>query len=196
MGIVMAVVMQGIISTDNATAGAGARLQNLDEARTLIDTVSKDVRTAVRLSAGTSPFVIADKNEATFYANIDTTSAPKLVHIYVDAQHRLIEQVYDPDAGTVAPNYTYTHTTPVTRLVGSFVANNAANPIFTYLDANGNALSPTPLVSDTSQPNNLVAIHSVALSLIVYKTNPWQKNATTLVNRVRLPNVDYNAVAS
>jgi type II secretory pathway pseudopilin PulG len=191
LGICSVVIFQGIVSTENATAGAGARLQNLDQARVLMDTVSKDLRTAVRLSAGTSPFTNADATDAVFYANLDTTAAPKKVHIYIDADHRLIEQVWNPDPGTVAPNYTYNTTSPTTRLVGSFVANTAAQPIFTFIDSDGNNLGPTPLSA-----SDLLAIKSVSITLIVYKSNPWQKNATTLLNRVRLPNVDYNAVAS
>ncbi|MCU1427343.1 MAG: hypothetical protein JWL83_1343 [Actinomycetia bacterium] len=191
MGIVMGVIFQGIVSTTKATEGAGARLQNLDEARVLMATASKDVRTAVRLSAGTSPFTNADTTDAVFYGNIDTTSAPKKIHIYVDAQHRLIEQVWNPDPSSSAPNYTYNTTTPTLRLVGRYVANNAAKPIFTFLDSTGTALGPLPLSAA-----NLIAIKSVGISLIVYKTSPWNQNATTLVNRVRLPNVDYNAVAN
>jgi hypothetical protein len=153
-------------------------------------TASKDVRTAVRLSAGTSPFVTADKNEAVFYGNIDTTTAPKKVRIYIDAQHRLIEQVWDSDPGSTAPNYTYNTTTPTVRLVGRYVANSSATPIFTYVDANDNPLAPAPLST-----TNRLAIKAVRIALVVYKDSAFNGHATTLVNRVRLPNVDYNAVA-
>jgi hypothetical protein len=190
MAIVLGAVFSATMSTTRATEGTGARLQNLDEARVLMATVSKDVRTAVRLSAGTSPFVTADKNEAIFYGNLDTTSAPKKVRIYVDPSHRLIEQVWSPDPGSTAPNYTYTTTTPTIRLVGRYVANTSAKPIFTYVDANDNALSPTPLSS-----TNRIAIKAVRVELIVYKDSAFNEHSTTLVNRVRLPNVDYNAVA-
>jgi hypothetical protein len=190
MAIVLAAVFAATVSTTRATEGTGDRLQNLDEARVLMATTSKDVRTAVRLSAGTSPFVTADKNEAVFYGNIDTTSAPKKVRIYIDAQHRLIEQVWDPDPGSTAPNYTYATTTPTVRMVGRYVANNSATPIFTYVDANDAPLSPTPLAGA-----NRLAIKAVRIELVVYKDSAFNGHATTLVNRVRLPNVDYNAVA-
>jgi hypothetical protein len=188
--VVMGTVFAGMSSGSRATEGASARLRNLDEARVLMATVSKDVRTAVRLSAGTSPFVLADKNEAIFYANIDTTGAPKKVRISVDASNRLIEQVWSPDPGSTAPNYTYNTTTPKLRLVGRYVANTATNPIFTYVDSNDNVLGPAPLSAA-----NLLSIKAIRLSLIVYRSSAFNKNSTTLVNRVRLPNVDYNAVA-
>jgi hypothetical protein len=188
--IVMGGVFQGMVTATNATEGAGARLRNLDEARVLMATTSKDVRTAVRLSAGTSPFVTADKNETIFYGNLDTTGAPKRVRIHVDAQHRLIEQVWEPDPGSTAPDYTYLTTTPKLRLVGRFVANDSSRPIFTYLDAAGNTLGPAPLSA-----SDRLAIKAVRIELVVYRTSAFNDNATTLVNRVRLPNVDYNAVA-
>jgi hypothetical protein len=190
MGIVMGAVFAAMASTSKATEGTGARLRNLDEARVLMATTSKDVRTAVRLSAGTSPFVLAKANEAIFYANLDTTSAPKKVRIYVDAQHRLIEQVWSKDPASTAPNYTYNTTTPTLRLVGRYVANTSATPIFTYVDANDTPLGPTPLSA-----TNLLAVKAVRLNLIVYRDSAFNGHATTLVNRVRLPNVDYNAVA-
>jgi hypothetical protein len=183
-------VFQGMASTSEATEGAGARLRNLDEARVLMATTSKDIRTAVRLSAGTSPFALADANEAIFYANLDTTGAPKRVRIHVDDEHRLIEEVWDPDPGSTAPNYTYTTTAPKLRLVGRFVANDADTPIFTYLDANDAPLGPAPLSAA-----DRLAIKAVRLELVVYRTTAFNDNATTLQNRVRLPNVDYNAVA-
>jgi hypothetical protein len=188
--IVMGAVFQGMVSATQATEGSGARLRNLDEARVLMATTSKDLRTAVRLSAGTSPFVTANKNEAIFYANLDTTGAPKRVRIHVDSQNRLIEQVWEHDPASTAPNYTYTTTTPKLRMVGRYVANDSAHPIFTYVDANDVALGPLPLSA-----SNRLAIKAVRIELIVYRTSAFNDNATTVVNRVRLPNVDYNAVA-
>jgi hypothetical protein len=190
MAIVLGAVFSATMSTTRATEGTGARLQNLDEARVLMATASKDMRTAVRLSAGTSPFVTADKNEAIFYANLDTTSAPKKVRIYVDAQHRLIEKVWDHDPASTAPNYTYNATTPTVRMVGRYVANTSAMPIFTYVDADDDPLTSTPLTGA-----NLLAIKAVRIELVVYKDSSFNGHSTTLVNRVRLPNVDYNAVA-
>ncbi len=106
--------------------------------------LTKDTRTAVRLQAGTSPFILADKNEVTFYANLNTTDAPKKVHIFIDSASQLKEEVW---AGTgTKPNYTFPGAAK-TRLVGRFVANNASKPIFEYLDDANNVL-PTPFERD------------------------------------------------
>lgn len=190
LGVVSSVIYAGISSTRNAVDGADSRLRNLDEARVLMAQTSKDVRTAVRLSAGTSPFVVADANEAIFYGNLDTTSAPKKIRFYVDVTSELIAQVWDADVGSVAPNYTFTGA-PRVRYVGRYVVLSGATPIFTYLDANGTALGPTPL-----NATNLLAIKAVRITLVVKRSTALNPLApVTLVNRVRLPNMDYNAVA-
>ncbi len=189
LSLVMGGVFQGFSSTQNALENTGSRLRNLDEARVLMAATSKDLRTAVRLQPGTSPFVVADALTTTFYANLDTTAAPKKVHIYVDVSSQLVEEVWNADVGSVAPNYTYTGS-PHVRFVGRYLANTLATPIFGYLDVNGAALPSTPLVA-----NDLLAVRAVRINLLVKQATYAPISATALVNRVRLPNLDYSAVA-
>ena len=189
LGIVMTAVFSGFSSTQSALEGANSRMRNLDEARVLMAATSKDVRTAVRLTPAGSPFVLADKQEIVFYANLDTVSKPKKVRIYVDNTSELIEQVWDADTGSTSPNYTFTGT-PSVRFVGRYVANDSANPIFTFLAADGSTLANYPL-SDTDR----VSIRAVRITLMVKRATTANVAHTTLTNRVRLPNLDYNAVA-
>ncbi len=52
-----------------------------------MDTVTKDLRTSVRLGTTESPFLAADDREVTFYANLNlSTACPKQIHLYVDAR--------------------------------------------------------------------------------------------------------------
>ncbi len=186
---VMATVFGGFTSAQTALTTTGGRLQNLDEARVLMAATSKDLRTAVRLEAGTSPFAVADRTTTTFYANLETTTKPKKVHIYVDATSELVEEVWDADANSVAPDYTYTGS-PHVRFVGRYVANTASSPIFTYLDSTGAVLANYPL-----DATDLLSVRAVRIMLLVRKVTSASMAPTTLVNRVRLPNLDYNAVA-
>jgi hypothetical protein len=188
LSMVMVAVYGAISSSTNALENAGKRLQNLDEARVLMAQTAKDVRTAVRLGAGTSPFLLASDNETIFYGNLETTSAPKKIHLYVDPTSELVEQAWSADAGSVAPNYTYTGA-PFVRFVGRYVLTSGVTPIFTYLDANGNVLSHTPLSAA-----DLLAVRAVRITLIVKRTTTAPLAPVTLVNRVRLPNLDYAAV--
>ena len=199
MSIVMMVVYEGIDSMTFSVAGAENRLVNLDEARTLMDTTTKDLRTATRLQAGTSAFVIAKDTEVEFYANLDLSStngyAPVRVHIYVDGNDQLIEEVKEPDPASIAdaPNYTYDSdptNQPHVRYVGRYVANPAGSAIFTYLDQNGNAITPTPLTGTA-----MLGINSVGINLMIRKTSTGNIGYTTLQSTVHMPNMDYTQVS-
>lgn len=188
LSIVLLVVFQGVDSTAKVLSGTERRLTNLGEARTLMAVATKDLRTATRLQAGTSPFVSADKRDVTFYANLNNpSSGPRKVHIYVDSANQLIESVQTPDSGSVAPNYTYTGAAAL-RFVGRYVNNAASVPIFTYYDSAGVQLA-APLTS-----TDRLAVYSVKISLSIRKQTTLPVANTTLVNQVRLPNVDYQQV--
>lgn len=189
--IVLAVVYEGIGSMGTAIAGGNERLVNLDEARTLMAVASKDVRTATKLVAGTAPFLLADKREVIFYANLNPivgTPGPRKVRIYVDASTQLKEEVTPPDASSVAPNYTYLNGPTTVRFVGRYVANPTSAPIFRYYNASGVELTGVPL-----NATDLLAVRSVKITLSIRRTQAYNTKFTTLVNRVRMPNVDYFA---
>jgi hypothetical protein len=194
LSVVLVVVYEGIDSLTNAAMGTDTRLVNLNEARVLMGAASKDIRTAGRLQAGAAAFTVAKDNEITFYANLlpnPTVLAPRQIHIYVDSQNRLVEEVRAPDASSVAPNYTYTDPSnlPTIRFVGRYIANDAAHPIFTYNDINRAPITPTPLSAQ-----NLLAIKSVQIQLMIRKSAYRNTGVSTLINTVRLPNIDYAAV--
>ena len=125
--------------------------------------------------------------EVQFYANLNnTTGGPRKIRIYVDSSNTFISQMWTPDANSVAPNYTYTGT-PTPRYVGRYVANGST-PLFEYYDINGTKLA-TPLTSA-----GLLAVYSVKVTLVVRKQTTMPLRPVTLVNQVRLPNVDYQPV--
>lgn len=189
LSIVLGVVYQAIWSTGDVIIGTENRLRNLAEARLVMDVTTKDVRTATRLGAGTSPFVYADANEIEFYANLNPTLGPRKVKLWVDTDGTFYEEIWEPDEGSSAPDYTYTNGSKY-RTVAEFITNDESNPIFTYLDSDGNELSDLPL---SEQDRLAVKAVEVSYSVNVSAMNPTK--ATTLVSRVRLPNIDYNAVA-
>jgi hypothetical protein len=193
MTIVMTVLYDGIGSLSAAVEGTDRRLQNLGEARHLMATSSKDLRTAARLQAGTSPFSLANKRQVTFYANLDSNLAPigaRKIDISVDASSRLIEKLTTPDVNSCTTLCTYTTAQPISRFVGRFVANAASVPLFRYFDANGAELTNVPL-----NATDLLAVYSVRITLSIKKTTSYPVAFTTLINQVRLPNVDYQAVS-
>jgi hypothetical protein len=193
LGMVLLVVYQGIDSMTRALGGTERRLVNLDEGRTLMAVTTKDLRTATRLQAGTSPFVTADAREVVFYANLNNNGAsgsvvdngPRRVRIFVDTTNQLIEEVVKPDASSVPPAYTY-NGAAARRFVGRYIANAPSEPIFRFYDVDGNELTPTPLSS-----TDRLAVRSVKVTLSIRRATTFPVANTTLVNTVRLPNVDY-----
>jgi type II secretory pathway pseudopilin PulG len=244
MTVVLGFVTRGFIGLQNAAAGESLRLQNLDEARTLMNAVSKDLRTAARLSSTSSPFDVTLPSsgpaafagwcsvgctaptattgirnvEVWFYANLTLTAGnpspcPDIVHLYVDTitagPDVLREQTVPADAGGTPPSCSYS-VAPTTRLIGTYIANPTTSPVFTYYydDATGNpacyanGASPANPVCDIgasvmplSQANRL-QVNAVGVTLSVRQSTNYSVPYTTLINRIRLPNVDYNPLPS
>lgn len=187
LGLVMAFLFSSIESAERTVAATKLRVTNLDEARTLMAVLTKDLRTATRLQAGTAPFVNANDRDVTFYANLDNaTGGPRKIRIYVDSSNEIIASVTDPDAASVAPDYTYTGTAKL-RYVGRYLANSPAQPVFEYVDADGTQLT-TPLSSA-----DLLAVASVKITLVVRAISSLSVGNITLVDQVRLPNVEYQS---
>ena len=204
LGIVMLFSLTSVASFERATTGEIRRLENLQEARVLMQVLTRDVRTAVRLSSTTSPFIKADDNEVEFYANLNlSTACPKIVWIHVDATGRLLVEVWEPTSGT-PPSCVYPGSplaTPptgptTTRIVGRFVVDTGIDPIFTYYYDDAGVPTPfsesvTPLSSDDS-----LQVTSVQIQLSIRKTTTQFVDRTTVVNKVRLPNVYFNPEGS
>jgi prepilin-type N-terminal cleavage/methylation domain-containing protein len=211
LSIVMIFSLTSVASFERATTGQIRRLENLEEGRVLMAVVTKDVRTAVRMSSTTSPFIRADDHEVQFYANLNlSTACPKIIWVHVDSSSRLLEEVWDPDplTSTTPPNCSYlgnplgnppTGATR-TRLVGRYVANTATEPIFTYYYDNAGTL--TAFCHDTTLPcildvtpltsTDSFVVTAVQVRLSIHKDTISAVGRTTLVNTVRLPNVFYN----
>jgi prepilin-type N-terminal cleavage/methylation domain-containing protein len=206
LGIVMAFTLNSMASYERAATGGIRRLENLDEARTLMEVISKDIRTAAKLTVTGSPFlpdpaqpttyVLADDNSVTFYANLNlggSTTCPKKVHLYVNANKEIIEEVTEPNDFALPPcTNAWTIKLPRPRLVGQYVANAADEPVFTYYYDNGGVLTAFPTSATPLTTANGALVSSVGIELAIRKDTSLWVSPTTLVNRVRLPNVYYN----
>ena len=190
MGAVLAGMYMGLSNLQTTAAGASERMQNLDEGRVLMATVTKDIRTGTRLSVDQSPFTYADSRRLEFYANINTTTGPNRVNIFVDPQFKLVEQTIAPTASTPCPPcWSYTGT-PTVRIVGRWIANSPTEPIFRFFDGTGAEIDGTTALDPTELKN----VDSIEVMLMIRKSQRVGK-PTTLINRVRLPNVDWNPLA-
>ncbi len=185
LGLVMVTIFAAVSSTTSVLGATEQRFTDMGEARTLMAVTTKDIRTAVRLKAGTAAFTLADKREITFYANLNNVaSPPKQMHIYITTDNILISETKDADLPWTPPDYTYTGAATA-RYVGRYVANPTSQPLFNYYDVDGNQLTAPLSASD------LKIVYSVQITLVVRKQTTLAVRSVTLVNQVRLPNVDY-----
>jgi prepilin-type N-terminal cleavage/methylation domain-containing protein len=167
LGIVMAFATKSFVSLQAAATGDRLRLQNLEQARLLIDIVSKDIRTATRLSSSTSPFDVGDTTaglpsapapgagngtaapntsgtEVWFYGNLNLNTTtpdpcPSIVHLYLDtvASPTTLEEQVLAATPGGTPPNCTYTGSYTTRSVATYVTNTSALPIFTYYYDNG-----------------------------------------------------------
>jgi hypothetical protein len=179
------------------------RLQNLDEARTIMNGITKDIRTATRWDPVSSPFGtgnpsdptapgLANSRELIFYANLDPATAPagpRRIRIYVDGTFRLMQEVTRPNSTCAAPfTCTYPSSPTVTRVLGYYVP--ATGPIFSFFD--DSTTTPTQLTSTPLSAADLLRVGQIQVTLTIQKPTNINVPGSTVINQVRMPNVDYN----
>jgi type II secretory pathway pseudopilin PulG len=168
LGLVLAMAMQGLVAYQRAAGDADARQRNLDEARTVMAVLTKDLRTATEFSAATA-------TDVTFTGLLNTgaTAPANRLRLYVDAGGVLREAVTPPDDPTASP-LTYTGT-PTTRVVGRGLTDTAS--LLSYRD------------SSDAVTTSLTAVTSVVVTVSVDLPSGTDLPATVLTSRVFLPNV-------
>jgi prepilin-type N-terminal cleavage/methylation domain-containing protein len=207
LGAIMAFTLQSVASFQRSATGGVHRIENLNEARILMQVITKDIRTAAKLDAATPPFpdgpsgvypvdgiTRADDFEVLFLANLNqSTQCPKLIRLYIDNVDKLIEAVTEPSSGA-PPSCTYPATPTRTRLVGRYIANSASEPVFTYYyDSDGDGLlEPFPTSQTPLTVSDALQVKAIGVRLSIRKDTSLSVADTTIENRVRLPNVYYN----
>jgi type II secretory pathway pseudopilin PulG len=170
LGLVLTMAMQGVLSYQRATASADTRQDNLDQARTVMAVLTKDLRTATAFTAMTA-------TDVTFTGLLNTaaTAPANQLRLWVDSNGVLREAVTPPDNPNASP-LTYTGT-PTTRIVGRGLVSTSG--LLSYRD------------SADAVTTSLTAVTSVVITVSV--DLPSRSGAdvppTVLTSRVFLPNV-------
>ena len=189
LALVLTFVYQVLISVQKSTYNANQRLENLEEGRVLMATVTKDIRTAARPTVDTAPFTLAKPKEVIFYANLNTSTIPVRVRIVVESSGLLREEVVKPTGTPEAPLY---NGTPEVRVVGRYITND---DVFTYWAPDGpDADEDQDLVTNGTAAltaAQVLKVEAVEVHLQIRKSTNAFIEPTSLINRVRLPNVFY-----
>lgn len=206
LGIITALTFGAIIATQKTVRGSIARLDQTQQAKIGVESMTKNLRTAVLpsqilgscASCEDAAFLAGDWNKVQFYANINNPSntvGPSKVTYALDASGTLKETIQPPDAHA-ADDYDYTYCTTIgvgtckayTRVVARNVQATAAKPLFTYFDYSGAKLA-LPISGAT-----LADVNSMDLRLTV-KSSPEVKGGT-VITHVTMPNADALAQAT
>lgn len=170
LGLVLTMAMQGVLSYQRATASADTRQDNLDQARTVMAVLSKDLRTATAFTAMTA-------TDVTFTGLLNTaaTAPANRLRLWVDSGGVLREAVTPPDDPNASP-LTYTGS-PTTRIVGRGLVSTSG--LLSYRD------------SADAVTTSLTAVTSVVITVSVDlpSRSGAAVPATVLSSRVFLPNV-------
>lgn len=200
LGIVVATFYDSFQSAQKSSGRIDAQMEHLAEAQGLLRSVTKDVRTATSIQSSSSAFIVAGPREMQFYAYLEqgaqTSTAPSLpipqrVRLWVDASTPtkpvLREETKPADTPPSTPP-TYVGSQPtVVRLLGTYIANDpATQPLFRYLDYQGNEIPSTG--SDLSATDKL-RVRSVLIELHVKRSTSGNVKPTTVRAKIRLPNV-------
>jgi prepilin-type N-terminal cleavage/methylation domain-containing protein len=174
LGLVLTMAFQGLVSYQRATASADTRQQNLDQARTVMAVLTKDLRTATEFTTLTA-------TDVTFTGLLNTaaTAPANQLRLYVDSGGVLREAVTVPDNPTASP-LTYTGT-PTTRFLGQGLVSTSS--LLSFRD------------SSDAVTTSLTAVASVIITVSVDlpSRSGGDVPPTVLSSRVFLPNVAASA---
>lgn len=203
--VVLGLVTTTLIGSSKASTGARARLANVDEVRTAMDSISRTLRTGVRpeqlnptcVTSCSAAFVSATDNSVVIYANlgdVDPAGKPAPTRM----TYTIAADPTDPTGKTAAitetrqlaasaPSSTpgdYTWGVGTSRMVGNGLTwpiPAGSAPLFVYYNGTHTKLATTPAITGSA----LATITSVDITLPVGDaTHPTAGAATS----VFLPN--------
>ncbi len=195
---VLAMVMTTTIAAQKNVNGNAARLDQVQQGKVAMESMSKTLRTAVRPSqlnatctgCDAAAFLQGNARTVQFYANINNPAnilGPSRVSYSVDAAGVLTETIQAPNAHS-ATDYNYQYCTQGTagcavssRVLARGVSTTST--MFTYYDASNNTFATLPLAS-----TDLPSVDSIDIVVVVSSSS--QVSSTTFTQRVTLPNAD------
>ncbi len=200
LGVVLAGVQTALIMTQRTVSDQSNRVDQTQQGRQAIESVTKNLRTAVLPSqlnatctgcSNLAAFIQGTPTSVQFYANINNDNnviGPSRVSYAVNAANELVETVQAPNAHA-ANDYNYQYCTPGPGCVvkSRVLARNMVpgQTVFTYYDNTG-----TSLGTATLNATALSLVDSVDVVVSTRVGNGTRVPATTFASRVTLPNAD------
>lgn len=218
--VTMLVLSIVVIATTSLTIGFSrtnaenmSRQEQIDTARSAVESMSRTIRAAIKPSQLTGcgagctedAFLVGSATAVRFYANVDNSGnsvGPSRVAYELSTTGatagQLIESIQVPDSPTpTVSGYQYCNATAPsaseackarlkTRPVAFGVQAGDAAPIFKYYDASGTRM--TPPTSGSLTNSELARVLSVEMVVTVQAQNATRAVPTTYIQRIMLPN--------
>lgn len=192
--LILGVVYQTVVIFQTTSATTNARVRSLDQAQLAVDSMSRQLRTAVDPSAGVSAIVSAAPNAITFYANLgsaQTTASvgpTKVTLSLVSTPNGSVLQETQTAASGTAPGWTWPGPA-VTQVLATHLVTPPGSALFTYdtVDATGAVVPLAP-----GAPLNTVSTIGLSVSAQVAPGQPL----TTVQTQVNLLNVLYTPAST
>lgn len=196
LSLISALAFGALIQAQKTVRGNQNRLDQTQQAKAAMETMSKTIRTAVLPSqiggsnTDVAAFLQADWNRVSFYGNLyneANANGPSKVSYELKPSGQLLETV-QPASG-VNGSGAYTYCTPgpgcrvYTRTVARNVVYDSTKPLFVYNSVTAPNGMTTPLNSTT-----LPSVNSIDVQLSVKAGK--EVVASTVVTRVSLPNAN------
>lgn len=204
LGIISALAFGALIGSQKTVRGNVARLNQTQQAKTAVESMTKTLRTAVLPSqimaacAGcdTAAFLNATSSSVQFFANINNAAnvvGPSKVS-YALSGGVLTETIQPPNPHDPT-DYDYQYCAPISatckafvRTVAKDVVTSPSAPLFTYFNYSSAKL-PVPITGTA-----LANVNSIDIAVTV-KSSPEVKGGT-VVTHVTMPNADALAQSS
>ncbi|GAB3597212.1 hypothetical protein GCM10027446_24960 [Angustibacter peucedani] len=197
LSLISALAFGALIQAQKTVRGNANRLDQAQQAKAAMETMSKTIRTAVLPSqiGGSNPdvaaFLQADWNKVSFYGNLYNASnanGPSKVTYELKPTGQLIETVQPASGVNGSGAYTYCTVgapgcTVYTRTVARSVVYDATKPLFVYYSVTAPNGMTTPLNATT-----LPSVNSIDVQVSVKTGNEVVQS--TVVTRVSLPNAN------
>ncbi len=217
-GVIGTIIAGVVISTQRQSAAVRMRINDVQQARIGMDSMTRVLRTAVQpaqlqvgcttCTGSASRSTAVNAGSATsvqVFANSGAATGPVLTTFTVaydsaTSTGQLTQTIQPPDTGS-APNYTYTSCTigasgcAITRrtLIRGITWPLTASA-FTYRTNNAGVLTPGSTGQLTA--SQLIAIDSVEISLPVREPNQYKTAPVTITSRVALANAGSGVLTS
>jgi prepilin-type N-terminal cleavage/methylation domain-containing protein len=197
LGIVSALAFGALIQSQTMVRGSANRLDQTQQAKAAVESMSKTLRTAVLPSQvnGANPdvaaFLQADWNKVSFYGNLNNqgdTSGPSKLSYELRSNGDLVETIQPSIGQDSSGIWQYcTVGSPgclvKTRTVARKLVYNSTKPVFVYYSVAQPSGMTTPLTAAS-----LPSVNSVDLQVSVKAGKDVP--ASTVVTRVSLPNAN------